>query len=471
VRIKIGDPDRFLSGEQTYRIEYVADGALYFRESLDELYWNVTGNGWDVPIASARVRVQLPAATEPLQTACYAGPAGDTGACARTQRAADGTAVFSHESLPPGSGLSIAIGFPKGAVQEPGFAAVLWRYITAYSYVAFFLALPFIAIAVMGVWWWKRGRDPRGRGTIITQFDPPERLSAPEVGVIEDQFARQREFTAGIIVLAVNGYIRIHRVDDTHLWVFSSTDYILERILDTVPEDPFERQLLEELFAGKFIGTHTTLSGDVEGVALSDLKERFTDAAKRLKKKLYKQVTEKGYFLSNPRTLRHMYSAAGFGIATAAALVLSFMSVPKVAIFSGMAVGIIVFAFGFIMPARTKKGVRAREHIAGFERYIKVAETDRLAFHNAPERTPERFDALLPYAIALGLERDWAAIFADMDMQQPAWFAGGAHVTFNVSEFSSELSSSFSSAVSSGAASAGGGSAGGGAGGGGGGSW
>ncbi len=47
--IRIGDPDRLVSGPQTYVIHYKVDGALNGFEDHDELYWNVNGPRWRVP--------------------------------------------------------------------------------------------------------------------------------------------------------------------------------------------------------------------------------------------------------------------------------------------------------------------------------------------------------------------------------------------------------------------------------------
>jgi hypothetical protein len=62
MRIRIGDPDRYVAtGERVYRIRYRTTRQLGYFEDYDELYWNVTGNGWTFPIDAAEARVRLPA--------------------------------------------------------------------------------------------------------------------------------------------------------------------------------------------------------------------------------------------------------------------------------------------------------------------------------------------------------------------------------------------------------------------------
>src|SRR5438067_2624519 len=59
--IKIGDPNQTLSGRQSYVIAYTVKGALNGFADHDELYWNVTGNQWAVPIKEASATVTAPA--------------------------------------------------------------------------------------------------------------------------------------------------------------------------------------------------------------------------------------------------------------------------------------------------------------------------------------------------------------------------------------------------------------------------
>jgi len=98
------------------------------------------------------------------------------------------------------------------------------------------------------------------------------------------------------------------------------------------------------------------------------------------------------------------------------------------------------------MPARTKKGVHAKEHILGLKRYLSVAEKERLKFHNAPEKNPTHFDHLLPYAMALGVEEDWADQFEDLHRKPPSWYDDGQGGVFNAIVFTRAINN-FSSAA------------------------
>ena len=69
LEIKIGDPNRTVSGVEDYEIHYRVRRGLLFFEGHDELYWNAIGGEVLVPIESARVTVYLPDGLDPARGA------------------------------------------------------------------------------------------------------------------------------------------------------------------------------------------------------------------------------------------------------------------------------------------------------------------------------------------------------------------------------------------------------------------
>lgn len=79
-RVYIGQKNRLLrKGEYTYTLKYATNRQLGFFEEFDELYWNVTGNGWDLPIDEASATVELPPGAHVLRMDAYTGFAGSRG--------------------------------------------------------------------------------------------------------------------------------------------------------------------------------------------------------------------------------------------------------------------------------------------------------------------------------------------------------------------------------------------------------
>ncbi|MBI2426574.1 MAG: DUF2207 domain-containing protein [Candidatus Kerfeldbacteria bacterium] len=460
--IKIGDANTLVTGAHTYLITYTVDRAINSFDDHDEVYWNATGNEWQVPIERSEATVKLPAgvSADNIDLECFVGATGSTFPC-DIFPPAESTAVFSAKYLAAGEGLTVVVGFPKGVVYEP---SALER-ILATVRDNFILALPVIVFAIFLWIWWTRGRDPKGRGTIIAEYDAPDNLTPAEVGTVLDEHANRRDISSLLIHLAVNGYLDITRVEKK----FRKDDYLFKKLKDekTLPND-FERTLLSKMF------------GEKNEIQLSDLKNTFYKDLAEVEKQLYAATVTKGYFVKNPRTVRATYMIIGGILAAAGA--------PLVGGLGGLAVasvavsGIIIFLFGFAMPAKTAKGVRAREHILGLKEYLTVAEKDRLKFHNAPEKNPKHFEALLPFAMVLGVETEWAKQFEGMYTTPPSWYHDSSGRVFSslylasaLSDFESRtgsvLSSHPSSAAGGGSGLGGGGFSGGGFGGGGGGSW
>jgi len=235
--------------------------------------------------------------------------------------------------------------------------------------------------------------------------------------------------------------------------------------METTREKEFQKIIINGLFKEAAAKT----------VKLSDLKNKFYKDLKEAKDKVYQSTAEKGYFTVNPNKIRGIFALIGVPIVMLGFFLGGFFG--AIGTISLAVSGIVLVIFGYIIPARTKKGVEVKEHILGLKLYMSVAEARRLEFHNAPEKKPEVFEKLLPYAMALGVEKEWAKQFEGIYNAQPGWYSSPAGIAFNaaffassMSDFSKTANTAMASSPSGGSGFSGGGSGGGG-GGGGGGSW
>ena len=210
IRIYIGDRNVLLEpGVYQYQIYYRTTRQLGFFDDFDELYWNVTGNGWDFEIRHATARVTLPDLTQNLSLTGYTGPQGSTEQNLDFRRLTGNQAYFeTTQPLPPHSGMTIVTGFPKGIVTEP----------SAEQRRAWFIADNKAAIIIVGgtlilllyyllLWRWV-GRDPQA-GVIIPRYRAPPGYSPASMRFIERMGYDKTCFTAAIINLAVKGAIQI----------------------------------------------------------------------------------------------------------------------------------------------------------------------------------------------------------------------------------------------------------------------
>ncbi|HEU5218986.1 MAG TPA: DUF2207 domain-containing protein, partial [Gemmatimonadales bacterium] len=452
---------------RTIALRYHARNALRFFDDHDELYWNVTGNEWDVALGDVTATITLPDGAAGVRAAAFNGVYGATAGDARV--AVDGNTVrlTMPRKLEFKEGLTAVVGWDKGLVAEPtraqraaGFLAANWP-----------IALPFPILILMLMHWSKRGRDPRQR-PITVQYEPPPGMTPAEVGTLTDESVDMRDITASMVDLAVRGFLKIEEVEESQLFgLFKTRDYVFHRLRPASEWSALsghERAVLEGIFDA---GADTT--------KLSDLKNEFYKNLPGIKDGIMDRLVEQGLYVRRPDSVRNRWRAAGLvsgAIITMGGSVLGARlgMTPLPFFVAGIATGLIILVIGHYMPARTEAGARTLEKVLGFSEFLERVEKDRF---ERVIKTPELFEKYLPFAMALGVDQQWAGAFKGIYTEPPTWYVGAHPGTFNMMNFSnslSTLSSSAGSAMSSAPRSSGGsgfsgGSSGGGGGGGGGG--
>ena len=201
VRMRIGSADTLLDqGRHVYAITYRTTRQLGFFPEFDELYWNVTGNGWTFPIDRARARITLPEPAAFTQHAVYTGPQGSREQNAAVTRQAPGVIEFQTTApLDVAEGLTVAAAFPKGIVAPPQ-AWQQWLYRVRDNLPLFVSVAGFLLIAAYYVTAWRRGQR-RDRATLVPRYDPPDALSAPAVRYIARQRFDDTTYVVGMLQL------------------------------------------------------------------------------------------------------------------------------------------------------------------------------------------------------------------------------------------------------------------------------
>ena len=476
LRLRIGDPDRTLTGQQRYEIAYTVErGAIRFFPDHDECYWNATGNEWAVPIRDASARFYLPSEARDVRAVAYVGSYGSIETMATNVL---GHVVIAQRPQGLGSyeGLTMAVGWAKGAIHPPGSAQVAWWWLRD----NWIYGIPLLVFLFMGWLWQQRGRDPRPSGSQVVEYGPPEGLTPAEVGTLIDQRVQMRDITSTLIDLAVRGYLRIEPRQTSAIGMRWVTDYRLVSLNEWQHDaglKPHERELLSGIF-----GTPKS-SKD-----LSDLENVFYSKLPGIRDGIYNGLVKAGYFDSHPERVRAHYVAFGCVLGAVLWIGLGLMqqmgsqmsSVANV-IVASLSASVVIW-FSGIMPRRTLKGAQATDRIAGFLEFLKRVDADRIRQLN----DPSLFERCLPYALAFGVANHWAHAFEGLYTQPPSWY-GGQWDTFSPTRFGSDLnrtmssmgdtlsssprSSGGSSSSWGGSGMGGGGFSGGGGGGGGGGAW
>lgn len=468
--LKIGDPDTTFNGEKTYIIKYKATKAVGQFDAFDEIYWNVTGNNWNMPIEQASATITLPPGAVSQQQACYYGAKGSKNSCTSNITSADNNYFFkSPVQLNASEGLTAAVGFPKGVVSAYSQSERINDWLQRYLSWFFAILISIITFIVCYYWWKKHGKDPKGKNVIVPQYTPPTDISPIEAYGIVKQSVSFRSLPAEIIYLATQGYLQIKQLDDKDF----------ELVLLKQPTDlknDFDLKIIEAFFKDKKLNEAIKLS-KVESSFYRKVKP-IVDAtlSALLKKDIYKNL---GRMKRNNVVFFILIYFVSWPLIFIISQVTNFLFTSNVIIlYIGFITSIIIIlAFYYLSPAKTEKGVLLKEYLLGLKDYLRIAEKDRLEFHNAPEKTPEVFEKLLPYAMALGVLDIWTKEFDGILTTPPTWYTGLNSAAFSAHTFGQSLNGfavstmTSMSPASSGSGSSGGGFSGGGGGGGGGGSW
>lgn len=446
LKIKIGDPNKLISGDHTYIIKYKVLGALTYFKDFDELYWNVNGNEWEVPIDFMAGRVSFPYLSKvDFKFKCFTGRVGSIQTECIGIDDRNFLTIRTQRILNPREGLTIVVSFPKNIVAVLNPTPVINFFdTTAGKVTMFFLGiLAFLWYVFLPIYliykWYKYGRDPStNSGQVqksVARFEPPKLnnrfLTAAESGTIIDEDAGKKETVALIIQLAQKGYMRIINKENN--------TFILQQMTKPLKDlQGFEKFFLEDLFAQK------------NQINLHD--DNIYDTVYVTQKMIYENLTKDKCFNENPYLVKVKYEA----LAGAALGTLNFH------------LAIISYIFGRNIARRTELGVNLKNQAKSLKNFL-VSQDRQFEFQ---AKNKMLFEKLLPYAIAFGVEKIWEKRFVNLSKYETNWYVSnnGFSVVdaMRLQMFSSLVTSASTNISSSGMV---GGFSGGGGGGGGGGSW
>jgi uncharacterized membrane protein YgcG len=415
---------------RTFVLKYLVRNGLKFFEDHDELYWNVTGDEWDVPIEQASVRIILPPRATGVRAQAFTGAYGAREQAATVTILGSGIEMTMTRPLGFREGLTAVVGWDKGLVTAP--TALDQTRMTVVSNWP--LGIPLLIFGVMYRLWSTRGKDPRLR-PIAVMYEPPDHLTPAELGTLVDESPDTRDITATVVDLAVRGYLRITERKAEHLLgLWSSMDYLFHRARprqEWGALTAFERLLLEALFK----------DSEADEVLLSSLENRFYKSLSGIHDAIFDSLHRRKYYSQRPDRVKQGYLVGGIALGILLTIALAVLAdhwglAPLTALAAGLLSGLIVVGFGRIMPARTQQGTRALEGVLGFEEFLTRVEADRF---DRVIKTPELFEKFLPYAMALGVEKNWGRAFESIVMTAPAWYQGSELAQFNTRGFTSRM--------------------------------
>lgn len=402
VRINTGTDDLLPTpADFSYTLRYRTTRQLGFFDDFDELYWTAIGHGWDFPIERGSVEVNLPRAVAPeaLRIDAYTGPFGARGQAYAASITAPGQVRWLlTQPLAPGEGFTVALGLPKGLVTAPT-TSQRWQWLLKDNRGVLIALIGLLALLLFCLRRWHRlGRDPRA-GTVIARYEPPAGYSPAGLRMMTRMGYDTRCFSADLLSLAVAGKVRIHREKGV-----LSDDWELQRTKSASTSLPTAEQeaLLSKLFAdgSDRLQLKNTNAATVSAAQTAHGKALDT----RFKPALF---VRNGSSIGIAVIISVLATALAFGLSGGGGL-----------LFIGLLVLLmlaVLIAFAVLVKAPTIAGRKLLDEIQGLKLYLGVAERDELKNLPGPDAPPlldaGRYEALLPYAVALEVEDAWTKKF------------------------------------------------------------
>jgi hypothetical protein len=467
----------------------------------------VTGNFWAFWIEHAEATINLPVGARITQYASYTGVAGSReNAAICRQRSGHTLHCWTTRLLGTHEGLTVAVGFSKGAVLPPSAAERRAAFIRDNASAVVAIAGVLILLIYFGATWFEFGRDP-ARGTVIPLFAPPKDFSPAAVRFVHRMAYDRKAFAAALVDMAVKGYMKIADDDGSYTLtrtgksghatgldggeesvgskLFSSADDSIElkqanhtsiaaavSALKMTLKNEYERAYFvtnAHWFVGglgilALTGIAAALLSDDPGPAAfllvwltawsagtSFLVHRAADA-------WHDVFAGPGSRILN--TISAIFSTAFavpflFGLVVALYRFGSLMTwLASTALIVG---GAAAYVFYHLLKAPTLLGSKISDQIDGFRLYLNTAEKDRLEKLNPPAVTPAVFEKFLPYAIALDCENSWskkfeqeaaaAGVAPNTNGYSPGWYSGSNFGRLDTAAFASSLGASMASAA------------------------
>ena len=463
--IRIGNPNKYLTGKQRYIISYKASYPIIQHDKYQELYWNVTGNDWQTSIAKSTLTLRLP--TDLALTAddlkVWTGKRGSMARAASFEQLS--TTTFRAEAdapLLPGQGMTVALKLPADFLTIPADSQIRSRGGAAGDSGTppdtrlWWLSIPIGIMALLYGWWQKlRDREIQPVYNKKYEYYPPEGLTSAHVGAFIDQRANKRDVLSLIPYWAAEGYLSMRYDGGLTL-----------RRRAALPADfpVYEIDLFDQLFS----------QGDT--VEVDKLKGRLSSAVLKAQMKLGTEVNLQDYFDEEYEYWWRSWRTVLVGLLSLAG---GFVAIFVFGLLT-LGIGLIVLAVGIGVLSLINKPLSPKgKHLILRLRALKQFMTDSPAedLSRLVEEDPLYFDRMLPFAVAFGLDKSWLQQVTPYMRQSPSWYehrSGMEWIWFADTFRTADIDKSFTvdpTPVSSGGGFSGGGSSGGGFGGGGGGSW
>ncbi len=406
--LRIGSADRFITGPQAYVISYRVTGPFFYWEEWTELYWNVIGPEWQVPIEKASFELRFPSAltAELGDYRVFSGRENDQDNALLVEREGAVLRGETRGTLQPGEGISVAQKITPGVIKE---SRALTEHETSVRIPDKTYPIPAALLGVLYLFWARFVRREKRNYPREDVHFPPEGLESPVAGAVIDGRVQTRDVISLIPLWGSRGHLRIRSLQSEY--GYEKDDLYIERLEDLPGHAPYyQRIFFDKLFEEKDV------------VLLSSVKEKFYSTIAKVKAELRRDT----------RANDQWYDRAGSSVYKGGVFIGLFLLCLTISIFvmvkwQLIATGIITLLLGIacliihLQPLRmTDEGQYLRHRLKMLRNSLKSTNTDRVTRLVGDD--PGYFEKLFPYAVAFGLDRGFIKQFEALQEVAPPWF-------------------------------------------------
>ncbi len=434
-RIEYWFPSTF-NARRTVTISYVASGAVRYYPDGDQLRWNAVPSDRAYPVDRSTITLRLPASVGAQDWKIDAQPRSlldDS----RPPTASGTTATWNAADLAANQPLEIRAQWPHGLVagspppwQEQAnaidFRRENLRPVLDLVFGAAALLVPIGGFLLVALIWYTRGKDPAIGAVPRELEEPPSELAPALVGVVVDERADVHDVVATMLDLASRGAISIREVAVETMFG-NRRDFEIELVNRDLASAGFEQRVLDSLF----------LNGSP--ARLSEMGNWFGRTVPELQTALYESALQEGLFAANPETTRRRFRRLGT-VLMLVSVVGGFVACSALGDASGvvgwpfialLVVGAAVRFTAGTMPRRTAAGALEAARWQAYARYLRRAGPTAWLSPGGEGPPPKatlgkdlELDRVLPYAVALNLDRTWVLKLAAAGAPTPQWMSG-----------------------------------------------
>jgi hypothetical protein len=472
--IRIGDTgEMFPHGSHTIVLTYRITGIIGFFDNHDELYWNAIGLELAYPVLKCDFSLRLPGrgwGEEFNSVEWHVGKSGSKDDSSRVGKL-DDNSIELKTSVNRGEVFTVVYTWNKGIVKEPFY--VFTSFSNSFDGMQY-LIIPILMAVFYYIVWAYLVKDGR-IGTIIPVFYPPRNIGITgEVDPGSARYSIERGFdnscfTASLINLAVKGYL--HIVEGTSI---SRTD---KAISDVLPNAEVSLLKSFSLYGGSMSITESSYTKSSNYALISARKDSelfmekygeviFTfnrvywfagiaflllfpilDYASHQSEdygtKILLSIAIIACFFEWHRSIKNLNTKLRYMFFTIL-VVLIYVAIQMYFEYVLMQTPInwtllalnvtisglcyyLISLFRKLLAKYSREGKKLVAAVEGLKLYINYSEKSRIEFFNPPKETPEVFEKILPWAIALGLTRKWIDRFDSVLAKakyKPTWYSG-----------------------------------------------